>query len=35
MPARRTAYAALDHSALVRALEKLANFEIGATPAKS
>jgi len=28
-------YAALDHSALVRALEKLANFEIGATPAKS
>jgi 2-hydroxy-3-oxopropionate reductase len=25
-------FAALDHSALVRALEKLANFEIGATP---
>ena len=30
--ARRTATAALDHSALVRALEKLANFEIGQTP---
>ena len=28
-------FGALDHSALVRALEKLANFEIGAAPAES
>ena len=34
MPARRNGFAALDHSALVRALEKLANFEIGQSRAR-